>query len=379
MAAETTTAQTGRSATDGADTASAAPAEALAGRLFGQIIGMMEIMTVYLGDRLGLYQAIADAGPLTAGELAARTGTAERYVREWLEQQAVADILAVEDAAAAAGDRRYFLPAGYAEVLLGRDSLSYLAPLARFTVGLTRPLDALLQAFRIGQGVPYPDYGADAREGQAEANRPLFINLLGSEWLPGIPDIHARLQADPPARVADIGCGTGWSTIAIARAYPKVRVDGFDADEPSIKIARRNAEAAGVADRVTFHVRDAADPTLAGRYDLATAFECVHDMGRPVEALTTMRRLVGERGAVLIADERVDETFTAPGDDTHRLMYGWSVLFCLPTGLADAPSVGTGTVMRPGTLREYAAAAGFQDVEILPIDNDLWRFYRLIP
>ena len=140
MAAETTTAQTGSSAADGADTASAALAEALAGRLFGQIIGMMEIMTVYLGDRLSLYQAIADAGPMTAGELAARTGTAERYVREWLEQQAVADILAVEDAAAEAGARRYFLPDGYAEVLLGRDSLSYLAPLARFTVGLTRPM-----------------------------------------------------------------------------------------------------------------------------------------------------------------------------------------------------------------------------------------------
>jgi len=113
----------------------------------------------------------------------------------------------------------------------------------------------------------------------------MFVNLLGSEWLPSVPDVHQRLlQADPPARVADIGCGTGWSSISIARAYPKVRVEGFNSEEPSVELARRNAQQAGVADRVTIHVRDASDPTLEGQYDLATVFECIHDMGRPVEA-----------------------------------------------------------------------------------------------
>jgi hypothetical protein len=134
-----------------------------------------------------------------------------------------------------------------------------------------------------------------------------------------------------------------------------------------------------VADRVTFHVRDASDPTLEGRYDLATAFECIHDMGRSVEALRAMRRMVGEQGAVIVADERVPDSFGAPGDDTDRLTYGWSVLFCLPTGLADEPSVGTGTVMRPPTLRGYADEAGYRGVEVLPLENDLWRFYRLVP
>ena len=177
--------------------------------------------------------------------------------------------------------------------------------------------------------------------------------------------------------MADIGCGTGWSRISIVRAYPNVRVDGYDLDEPSIELARRNAEQAGVADRVSFHVRDAADPERSGSYDLATAFECVRDMGRPVEALRAMRRMVGEDGAVIVADERVADSFHAPGDGTERLMYGWSVLFCLPTGLADEPSVGT--VMRQQTLRRYATEAGYEDVEILPIENDLWRFYRLHP
>jgi len=337
------------------------------------------VATVYLGDRLGLYRALADHGPATPAELAGYTGTHERYAREWLEQQAIMGILEAEDAATDGSTRRYVLPAAHAGVLLDQDSLNYLAPVARFTMGLVRPLPALAEAFRTGEGVPYADYGADAREGQADANRVQFINLLGSEWLPEVPDVHARLLADPPARVADIGCGTGWSSISIARAYPRARVDGYDLDEPSVELARANAEQAGVADRVSFHVRDASEPALEGSYDLAVAFECVHDMGRPVEALRTMRRLVGESGAVIVADERVGDSFSAPGDDVDRLMYGWSVLFCLPTGLADEPSVGTGTVMRTPTLRSYAEEAGYAEGEGLPIENDLWRFYRLIP
>jgi SAM-dependent methyltransferase len=353
--------------------------DAFVEELFEKIIGVMEVASVYLGDRLGLYKALADGGPATSSELAERTGTHERYAREWLEQQAVAGVLEVEEDVGRPEARRYGLPAGHAEVLLDRDSLYYLAPVARFTMGLVNPLPALVEAFRAGAGLPYPDYGPDVREGQADANRPMFVNLLGSEWLPSVPDVHERLlRADPPARVADIGCGTGWSSISIARAYPSVRVDGYDLDQPSIELARQNAEQAGVADRVTFHVRDASDPTLEGRYDLATAFECIHDMGRPVEALRGMRRLVGEEGAVMVADERVPDSFEAPGDDTDRLMYGWSVLFCLPTGLADEPSVGTGTVMRQQTLRGYAEEAGYRDVEVLPIENDLWRFYRLV-
>ena len=212
-------------------------------------------------------------------------------MREWLEQQAVVGILEVEDSEADPSARRYSLPAGHVQVMLDQDSLNYLAPVARFTMGLVRPLPTLVEAFRNGQGVPYPDYGADTREGQADANRPMFVNLLGSEWLPSVPDVHERLLADPPARVADVGCGTGWSSISIARAYPKVRVDGYDLDEPSVELARRNAEEAGVADRVIFHVRDASDSALEGRYDLATAFECVHDMGRPVGTLIEPARL----------------------------------------------------------------------------------------
>ena len=319
-----------------------------------------------------------DEGGATASQLTDATGTNERYVREWLEQQAVAGILEVDDADTQPEERRYWLPDGHAEVLLERDSLYYMAPLAQQLVGTSRPLPALLEAFRSGGGVPYTEYGADMREGIAYANRAMFVNLMGSEWLPAVPDVHERLRADPPARVADIGCGTGWSSISIARAYPKARVDGFDLDEESIAKARENAEAERLADRVTFRLQDAADPELSGRYDLAIAIECIHDMSRPVEALRAMRSLAGEDGAVLVVDERVRETFAAPGDEIERLMYGFSVLHCLPVGMADQPSAGTGTVMRPATLRRYATEAGFSEIEVLPIENDMWRFYRLM-
>jgi 2-polyprenyl-3-methyl-5-hydroxy-6-metoxy-1,4-benzoquinol methylase len=352
--------------------------DALAERIFESSIGMLEILSIYVGNRLCLYRALADSGEVTASELATVTGTHERYAREWLEQQAVSGILEVQDGHVGPESRRYRLPDGHAEVLLERDSLYFMTPLARQLAGIARALPTILEAFRSGGGIPYAEYGADMREGIAYANRAMFVNLMGSEWLPAVPDVHERLRADPPAWVADIGCGTGWSSISIARAYPKVRVDGFDLDEESIAEARENAEAERIADRVTFHLQDAADPDLSGRYDLAIAIECIHDMSRPVEALEAMRSLVGEDGAVLVVDERVGETFGAPGDEIERLMYGWSVLHCLPVGMADQPSAGTGTVMRPATLRRYATEAGFSEVEILPIENDIWRFYRLM-
>ena len=225
--------------------------------------------------------------------------------------------------------------------------------------------------------MPYAEYGADLREGQAGISRAMFLKQLGSEWLPAMPDVHARLMADPPARVADLGCGAGWSTIGVAQSYPKVLVDGYDLDEPSVTLARSNAKAAGLTDRVKFHVRDAGSPELTGRYDLVTAFECVHDMSQPVSALKAMRHLAGDRGAVLVMDERVGEAFSAAGNDVEWMMYGWSILHCLPVGKADPPSAETGAVLRPETLRRYADEAGFRRMEILTIDNLFFRFYRL--
>jgi SAM-dependent methyltransferase len=339
--------------------------------------GSFNVFAIYIGDRLGLYRALFEQGPLTSTELARFTRSNERYIREWLEQQSVAGIIAVEDEQAGPAERRFWLPAGHAEPLIDCSSPTYMVPLAQLFVGATHPLPALLEAYRNGGGVPYAEYGQDLREGQAAINYPAFFHQLPEEWLPAMTDVHARLLADPPARIADIGCGYGWSSIGIARGYPLVQVDGYDLDGPSIERAIANAQANRVADRVRFHVADASDPGLSGQYDLVTAFECVHDMADPVGALRTMHRLAGERGAVLIVDERVGDHFTAQGDDVEWMMYGWSILHCLPVGMAEAHSAGTGTVMRTDTLREYASQAGFRSLQVLPIDNFFFRFYRL--
>jgi SAM-dependent methyltransferase len=352
--------------------------DAFVGRVFSSVLATYDLLSIYVGDRLGLYAAL-DRRTSSAKELAHETGTDERYIREWLEQQAVTGILQTDDAKSGPHDRTYRLPPGHREVLLDKDSPNYLAALARFSAGSLSAMPQLLDAFQTGAGVPYRDYGPDGREGQADTNRAQFINFLGTEWLPAVPDVHERLHADPPARVADVACGAGWSSIAIARAYPKVHVDGFDLDEASIELARRNVEREGLGDRVTFHVKDASEDSHDGRYDFVTVFEAIHDMARPVEALQSMREMLAPGGTVIVADERTAEEFGAPGDDLERLLYAWSVFFCLPTGREEQPSAATGTVMRPAKFREYALSAGYRDVEILPIEHAFWRFYRLIP
>jgi 2-polyprenyl-3-methyl-5-hydroxy-6-metoxy-1,4-benzoquinol methylase len=353
--------------------------DALVGKLFNAAIEAFDLINVYLGDRLGLYRALADAGPQSSRELAASARIHERYAREWLEQQAASGILDVAEDAEDACARRFRLPAGHDEVLLDRDSLSFGAPFGQFLAAATRPLPQLMDAFRSGAGLGYEAYGEDLIEGQAAFTRPLFLNLLGQEWLPAIPDVHARLQADPPARVADIACGGGVSSIAIARAYPKVRVDGVDFDEPSIELARRNLAGSGVEGRVTFLARDAAELPYAGDYDLVTIFEALHDMSYPVAVLETARRLLTDGGCVLVCDERTADAFHAPADDLERFYYGISVLHCLPVGMVGESPAGTGTVMRADTVRRYATEAGFSRFDVLPVENEFYRFYRLRP
>jgi SAM-dependent methyltransferase len=358
-----------------ADSPSASPdhtAEQFAERLFGSALGFADILAVYLGDRLGWYRSLAAEGPSTAEELAERTGTSSRYAREWLEQQAVSGVLSVGPAGA---DRRFTLPAGAVEVLTDERSLNYFAPVARIFGAVGPVLPELLSAYRSGGGVIWADFGADAREGQADINRPWFDELPRA--FAGVDGLHSLLT-QPGTRVADVGTGAGWSSIALARAYPGLQVDGFDIDDPSIELARANAADAGVSDRVRFHNADGDGLSNFGRFDAAFAFECIHDMPRPVEVLADMRRAVREGGPVIVMDEAVAETFVAPGDDVDRMMYAYSLFICLPDGLSHHPSVGTGTVMRPDVLRGYAREAGFADVEILPIEDfALFRFYSL--
>lgn len=358
------------------DTTDAERADALAERLVGAALGTMDLLSVYIGERLGLYRALRDAGPLTPAELAKRTDTDERYVREWLEQQAVTSFLEVDDAALPADARRYDLADGHDEVLLDADSLRFVAPLARMMTAAAIRMPDVLAAYRSGDGVPWRAYGADMRESQGDINRPLLLHVF-PEQLAGVPSLRERLERTG-ARVADVGCGVGWAAIGLARRYPRIHVDGFDPDEPAIALARANAEEHGVADRVTFHAVDAAHPPTDGGYDIVLACECIHDMPDPVSVLRSMRELAGDAGEVVVIDERVGERFHAPGDEVERLMYGYSILICLLDGRSHSPSRATGTVIRPSTMRAYAQEAGFRDIEELPIDHDTFRYYRVL-
>jgi SAM-dependent methyltransferase len=350
--------------------------DALVERLFHDAMGALELYTIYVGERLGLYEAMAGGSPMTSTELASRTGTTERYVREWLEHHAANGLLDVEDASAGPLERRYRMPPEHEPVLVDRDDLRYQAHKGVTIVRGARGVPDVVEAFRTG-GAPPPLPWEP--EGRAEANRATYLSMLGRQWLPQIPDVDRRLRADPPARVADIACGPGWSSIAMALAYPKIHVDGLDLDEDVIEVAREHARESGVQDRVTFSVADATDPGFAHRYDLVTVLEALHDMARPVEALRAAREMLAEGGSVVIADERVGEEFTASADERERYAYGWSVISCLPSAMGDPETAATGTVMRSSTLRRYAEEAGFGAVEILPIEDEDWRFYRLTP
>ena len=301
----------------------------------------------------------------------------ERYAREWLEQQAATGILEVDDASAGEAERRYSIPEGHDEALLDELSLNYAAPFGRLIVGAGRPIDELLDAYRTGAGVPFEEYGVDLVDGQEAFTRPQFTHLLGSDWFPAVPEVHERLLTEPPARVADVACGCGWSSIAIARAYPLVQVDGIDLDAMSIEKARRNVAGSDVEDRVTFYERDAADSELAGRYDVVFVFEALHDMSYPVDVLRTLRGMLAENGSVIVGDELTEDRFQAPAGEVERFYYGFSILHCLPVGMVGDNPAGTGTVMRTDTVRTYGEQAGFTGFDVLPIENDFYRFYKL--
>lgn len=352
-----------------------AKAEEFAGTLFMSCLSAMELANVELGVRLGLYETLAGAGAMTAGDLAAGAGIAERYALEWLEQQAVAGVLEVDDVTSSAGTRRFSLSNAHAHVLLDDDSEACMKPCALVPSWIGKALDIMVEEFRRGTGAEFGLF--DLHDIQAAFTRPVFANHLTQTWLPALPDVQAKLTAGERVRIAEVGCGEGLAAITIARAYPNAEVDGFDLDDASIAVAREQASAAGVGDRARFEVRDAADAAIDGDYDLVMAVEMLHDVPDPVGILRTMKRLAGERGAVLVVDERAEETFTVPASEMERFFYSFSTLHCLAVSMQN-DGVGTGTVIRPDTVRHYAADAGFSTVDILDVEHPQFLLYRLV-
>jgi 2-polyprenyl-3-methyl-5-hydroxy-6-metoxy-1,4-benzoquinol methylase len=348
--------------------------DALASRVLNSTIHSLEVFSIYLGKELGLYAAMSSSAKVTSLELARAAGIAPRYAREWLEQQAVAGLIRVEGSDSVPEERKYWLPAEHVNVLVAEDHPAHLAPLAQMIAGIGSVLADVVRAYRKGTGVPYTLYGAAFRKGQAGINRPAFLSDLVERWLPAMPDLHERLTTTE-ARIADVGCGAGWSTIALSRAYPTSEVIGFDSDAASIADAQWNAAETGVQTR--FEMADATAIAARGPFDLILVLEALHDMSRPGDVLAALRSALTPDGTLFIADEKVADHFHAPADDLERLMYGWSVVHCLPVSLAEAQSAAIGTVIRTDTIRTLSREAGFARVDVLPIDGGFFRLYRL--
>ena len=316
-------------------------------RLFGALLGSLELATVHLGSQLGLYAALAE--PRTADELARDTGIDARYAREWLEQQAIGGLVDVAEPGDA-HTRRYVTSPGQRQALADSESPVYAAAMALLLGGLGTVLPRLPEAYRTGTGISFGEYGDDVRLGQGLFNRGPFLGQLTQEWLPAMPDVASLLARDGAAAV-DLGCGVGWSSIALAQAHPGL-------DRARRRQRRRighgcpgNAAEAGLGDRVRFEVNDADADLGEGSYDVAFYFEALHDMAHPVEALAAARRSLRPGGRVVVMEEGAEEQFAPGGSEIERLLAASSVLHCLPVGRSQPDSAATGALFRPDTMR----------------------------
>ena len=270
--------------------------------MFSALLGAHQVQAAWLGGKLGWYECLAEKGPLTTTQLAHLTSSSERYAREWCEHQTISGWISCKDPSAA--DRLYFLSKAQRAVLTDVDSLSFMLPACNITAGNGRHLDLLKDAYQNDGGVSWDEFGDDARDNQAAMNRSMFLQQLGQEFIPaGLPKVHTTLLDG--GRVADIGSWCGWASIGVAQVYPNIHVDAYDLDEPSIQRANRNIVDTGLHDRVTARCVDVGtlDPD-ATPYDLVIALECVHDMGDPVSVLSSMMKLAGKTGTVMIMDEK---------------------------------------------------------------------------
>lgn len=339
-------------------------------RLVEAAIGTLELFSIHLGRRLGLYRALDR--PTTASELSSATGVDLRYAREWLEQQAVAGFVTTDPDVAEWDQRSYWLSEAQTATFIVAGDPTHVSPLADMVIGVSSVIDDVADAYLTGAGVPYADYGRWFRDGQAGINRPAYTHDLVGSWIGAVPDVVERL--DRGGRIVDLGCGAGWSTIALAKRFPRAEVLGIDSDRASIADAIDNGTAHGSTAR--FEAVDAGAQTN-GDADLVVILEALHDMAQPVDVLRAARAKLAPGGALLVADEKVQDTFTAPGDELERMMYGWSVVHCLPAALAEEPSAAIGTVIRPDLVDSLAREAGFSSVQVSDIDAGFFNLYVL--
>jgi 2-polyprenyl-3-methyl-5-hydroxy-6-metoxy-1,4-benzoquinol methylase len=321
-------------------------------RLLGAMAGAATTAMVAVGDQLGLYRALADGGPATQDELAARTGTAARYLREWLSQQAAAGFLTYRQ-----DDGRYMLPGEAAAVLADEASPAFLAGGATITRGWFAGIDRLAEAFRTGTGIPWHEQDPAVFEGTERFFRPGYTASLTTEWVPALPGVAGRLAAG--GRVADVGCGHGVAAILLARAYPHASVHGYDFHDRSIQVARQQASRAGLGGHIRFEPLDATSYPADG-FDLICLLDTLHDLGDPAAALAHARKALAPDGAVLVVEPNAaGEPDQAAGRTQLRGVH-------VPVHAGRPGPAGRGRARRPGRPRSGTATGSRRRLQPVP-------------
>jgi len=328
--------------------------EAFAGQILGDLGATVSAALIYLGDRLGLYQALTEVESATSTELAARTGTTERYVREWLANQAAAGYLTYEPETC-----RYRLPAEHAAVLADETSAAFMAGGFHSAVAVFQVLDRMESAFRTGEGVGWHEHDHRLFCGVERFFAPAYREHLVADWIPALEGVQKKLESG--ARIADVGCGHGLSTILLAKAFPRSTFFGFDCHEESIERARQSAGDAGVGDRTRFEVAS-ADSFPGSGYDLVAMFDCLHDMGDPVGAARRARQCLAPDGTLMLVEPLAGDSVEDNLNPVGRAYYGFSTVVCTPASLSQPGRRGLGGQAGEARLRGVLGEAGFTRV-----------------
>ena len=304
---------------------------------------------VVLGDKLGLYRAMSGEGPITPAQLAARTGTAERYVREWLSAQAARGYVTYE------GDGKFSLPDEHAVPLTDESSPACVIGAFETALGAVYATDTIAARFKDGDGFSWGAQDEHVLHGCERFFRPGYLNNLATSWIPALDGVEAKLKAG--ARVADVGCGYGASSLLLAEAYPAATIVGFDAHEGSVDAARKRASEAGLADRVSFEVATAT--TFDGTWDLVCFFDCLHDMGDPAGACAHVRTRLATDGTLMLIEPNANDDLADNLNPVGAAYYGFSTLLCTPSSLSQDVGLALGAQAGEQRLREVVTGAGF--------------------
>ncbi len=343
--------------------------EAFMGKMVGDLGGTTATIMGMIGDRLGLFKDLAAKGPATSTELAARTGINERYAREWLGGMANAGYLEHDSASS-----RFTLPAEHAPALAQESGPMFMGGIYQTLLGMLGPFYQLIQAFQHGGGVHQSAYDDNMWDGLERFTNGWFENLLLQQWIPGMPDVQAKLERG--VSVADVGCGRGRALIKLAQAFPNSRYVGFDVFGPTIAKATANAEAAGVADRVSFQQQDVSKG-MPEQYDVVTTFDVVHDAVDPRGLLRTIRESLKPDGSYVLLDINCADNVDGNAGPLGSLFHGFSILYCMTTSLANGGE-GLGTLGLPESkVEELCAEAGFGSVRKLPLENPFNNIFEV--